>query len=99
MGVFKIWNPQITISISKTKAKSMWENKLNLKKKLKLLEGKLNGDESKDEYKIFKENLKLFAIKEQMELKSEVDTISWNLATNLINFFEFRKNIELAILV
>ena len=99
MGVFKIWNPQITISISKTKTKSMWENKLNLKKKLKLLEGKLNGNESKDEYKIFKENLKLFTIKEQMELKSEVDTIGWNLATNLINFFEFRKNIELAILV
>ena len=33
-----------------------------------------------------------------MELKSEIDAIGMNLAINLINFFEFRKNIELAIL-
>ena len=48
---------KFTISFSKNKAKSMREKKLNLEKKLKLLEEKLNCKEAKDEYNVCKENL------------------------------------------
>ena len=40
---------RFTISFSKNKTKSMQEKKLNLEKKLKLLERKLNCNEFKDE--------------------------------------------------
>ena len=48
---------KFTISFSKNKAKPMREKKLNLEKKLKLLEGKLNCNEAKDEHNVCKENL------------------------------------------
>ena len=47
---------KFTIS-SKNKAKCMREKNLNQKKKLKLLEGKLNCNKAKDEYNVYKENL------------------------------------------
>ena len=43
--------------MGKSKSKSMWEKKLHLEKKLKLLEGKLNWNEAKDEYNICEENI------------------------------------------
>ena len=51
---------RFTISFSKNKTKSMREKKLNLEKKLKLLEGKLNCNDSKDEYSVCKENLNIY---------------------------------------
>ena len=48
---------KFTISFPKNKTKSMRGKKLNLGKKLKLLEGKLNCNEAKDEYNVCKENL------------------------------------------
>ena len=47
---FKYEIRKFTRSFSKNKAKSMREKKLNLEKKLKLLEGKLNCNGVKDEY-------------------------------------------------
>ena len=40
---------KFTVSFSKIKTKSMREKKLHFEKKLKLLEGKLNCNEAKDE--------------------------------------------------
>ena len=48
---------KFTISFSKNNTRSTREKKLNLEKKLKLSEGKLNCNEAKDEYNVCKENL------------------------------------------
>ena len=62
----------------------MREKKLDLEKKLKLLEGKLNCNEAKDEYKVSKENLNVIydEIANGIKIRSKS-----NLGRHLINSF------------
>ena len=68
---------KFTISFSKYKNKLMREKKLNLERKLKLLEAKLNCNEAEDEYNVCKENLNVI----YYEIATGI-----NLARNLIIF-------------
>ena len=54
MGVFKIWNLQIS---QKTGLTVVGEKSYIYKKKLKRLERKLDCNKAKDEYNVCKENL------------------------------------------
>ena len=54
MGVFKIWNLQIS---QKTELTVVGEKSYIYKKKLKRLERKLDCNKAKDEYNVCKENL------------------------------------------
>ena len=54
MGVFKIWNLQIS---QKTRLTVVGKKSYIYKKKLKRLERKLDYNKAKDEYNVCKENL------------------------------------------
>ena len=63
---------KFSISFSKNKTESIREKKLNLEKKLKLLEAKLNCNKAKDEYKtLARKILMLFTMKWQMVLNQK----------------------------
>ena len=63
----------------------MEEKKLDLEKKLKVLEGSQIVTRLKTSTTFVRKTLMLFMMKQQIEIKSEVDAIGVNLTRNLIN--------------
>ena len=63
----------------------MEEKKLDLEKKLKVLEGSQIVTSLKTSTTFVRKTLMLFMMKQQIEIKSEVDAIGMNLTRNLIN--------------